>query len=191
MAAQPESARRWPLDFHLGWMAARALQTFFVVGSLPNAYLAWKSGDSLDLVSSLIMLVAVFAFFHRFATGEIDSQGIHYRRYIFSKNLPWQDIREIQWKGNRLIFVRKDKNILVRRLDFVLNPVTSSIPYFRHRQNLDTQLPPILERIHAFISDSPEIVSVPAQSRWIVRLFMTLTTLLVAIMLMRILLAAF
>jgi hypothetical protein len=31
------------------------------------------------------MLPAVFAFFHRFATGEIDSQGIHYRRYIFCK----------------------------------------------------------------------------------------------------------
>ena len=83
MADQSESARRWPVDFHVGWMAARALQTFFVVGSLHNAYLAWKSGDSLDLVSSLIMLVAVFAFFHRFATGEMDSQGIHYRRYIF------------------------------------------------------------------------------------------------------------
>jgi hypothetical protein len=28
MADQFESARRYPVDFHLGWMAARALQTF-------------------------------------------------------------------------------------------------------------------------------------------------------------------
>src|SRR5258708_37343163 len=121
-------------------MAVRALQTFFVVASLQSAYLVRKSGDSLELVSSLIMLVAIFAFVHRFATGEIDSGGIHFRRYIFNTNVPWRGIQEIRWRGSRIIFILKDTNILARRLDFVLNPLTTSIPYFRQPQDLD---PPV------------------------------------------------
>ena len=56
MAKQSEAnPRRWPIDFHFGWMVARAFQTFFVVGSLHNAYLARKSSDVFDLVFSLIL----------------------------------------------------------------------------------------------------------------------------------------
>ena len=183
MADQPESnPRRWPIDFHLGWMAVRALQTFFVVASLQSAYLVRKSGDSLGLVSSLIMLVVIFGFVHRFATGEIDSDGIHYRRYILSKNVPWQGIREIRWRGSRLVFILKDKNILARRLDFILNPLTTSIPYFRHRQDLDTPLPPILERIHALTGDTPPIVSAPAGPKWFFQLVFGLSILLLVFM---------
>jgi len=128
------------------------------------------------------MLVAIFVSFHRFATGEIDAGGVHYRRYIFSKNVPWQGIREMRWRGSRLVFILKDKNILARRLDFFLNPLTSSIPYFRHRHDLDTPLPPILERIHALTGDTLPIVSAPAGPKWFFKLVFGLSILLLVFM---------
>ena len=84
-------------------------------------------------------------------------------------------------------FLSQGGNFLSRRLDFILNPVTSAIPYWRPRHGLDTPLLPILERIHALTGDTPQLVSVPAQSRWIMRAFIGLTLLLVAVMLMRLL----
>jgi hypothetical protein len=150
MGEQSESkSRRWPIDVHLGWMVARGLQTFFLVTTLEGLRLALKSRDVIDLVSGFVMFVAIMAFFHRYSTGELDSNGIYYRRYIREKTLLWQDIREVRWIGSRLIFIASRGNFLVRRVDFVLNPATASVPYFRHRQGLDTSFPPILERIHA------------------------------------------
>ena len=93
----------------------------------------------------------------------------------------------MRWRGSSLIFVRKSANFLSRRLEFFLNPVTSAIPYWRHGHGLGTALLPILERIHALTGDTPQIVSVPAQSRWIMRAFMGLTLSLVAAMFMRLL----
>jgi hypothetical protein len=99
MVEQPESKpRQWPIDFRLGWTVTRGLQTFFVVGTLEGVRLAFKSRDIIDLVSGLLMLLAITAFFHRYATGELGSKGIYYRRYIREKTLGWQDISEIRWK---------------------------------------------------------------------------------------------
>ena len=52
-------------------MAARYMQTFFVIAFLEFGYLAVRSGQVLDLVSSLLIIWVVFAYCHRFATGEI------------------------------------------------------------------------------------------------------------------------
>jgi hypothetical protein len=181
------NSHRWQIDFPLGWMAARAMQAFFLIAFLKFAYLAAESEDILDLVSNLIMICFVFAYCHRFSTGEIDQDGIRFRRYFVERHFCWQDVHEIRWRGSCLIFVLKRGNFLSRRLDFILNPATSAIPYWRHGHGLDTPLLPILERIHALTGDTPQIVSVPAQSRWIMRAFIGLTLLLVAVMLMRLL----
>jgi hypothetical protein len=171
------NSHRWQIDFSLGWMAARAMQAFFLITFLKFAYLAAESGDILDLVSNLIMICFVIR----------SLPPILNRRYFSERHFSWQDVHEIRWRRSSLIFVLKRSNFLSRRLDFILNPVTSAIPYWRHRHGLDTPLLPILERIHALTGDTPQLVSVPAQSRWIMRAFIGLTLLLVAVILMRLL----
>jgi hypothetical protein len=101
------NSHRWQIDFSLGWMAARAMQAFFLIAFLKFAYLASESGDILDLVSNLIMICFVFAYCHRFSTGEIDQNGIRFRRYFSERHFSWQDVHEIRWRGSSLIFVLK------------------------------------------------------------------------------------
>jgi hypothetical protein len=183
----PPASSRWQIASTSGWMAARAIQAFFVIAFLKFGYLAAKSGEVLDLVSNLLMICLVFAYGHRFATGEISQDGVRFRRYFRERQLAWQDVREIRWRGSSLVLILKKGNFLSRRLDFILNPLTAIVPYWRHRQDLDTPLLPILERIHALAGETLEIVSAPAQPRWMVRGFIGLVLLMLAVMLMRLL----
>ncbi len=183
----PPASARWKIDSSFGWMTARAIQAFFVIALLKSAYLAGKADDVSDLISSLLMTGIVFAYCHRFSTGEIFQEGIRFRRYFRERQFGWQDVREIRWRGSSLVFILKKGNFVSRRLDFNLNPLTSFVPYWRHRQGVDTAWLPILERIHALAGETPEIVSAPAQPRWMVRGFIGLVVLMLPVMLVRLL----
>ena len=124
---------------------------------------------SIGLVSYPLKIRVVFAYCHRFATGEIFQDGVRFRRYVSERHFCFSRAE---------IFSHLDS-------DFIFNPETSAIPYWRHRHGLDTPLLPVLERIHALTGDTPQIVSVPAQPRRIMRAFMGLTLLLITVMLMR------
>ena len=165
----PPASSPWQIASCSGWMAARGMQTFFVIAFLEFGYLVARSGQVLRLVSYLLIIWVVFAYCHRFATGEIFQDGVRFRRYFSERHFSF---------SRAVIFSHLDS-------DFIFNPETSAIPYCRHRHGLDTPLLPVLERIHALTGDTPPIASVPAQPRWIMRAFMGLTLLLVTVMLMR------
>jgi hypothetical protein len=170
MADPSESSlRRWPIDFHFGWMAVRALQSFYVIAFLKFVYIDQESGDWLSLVSSLIILGLILAFFHRFATGACDSEGIFYRRYFYENRVPWSDVREVQWHGGKLRFVLAKRNFLNRNLDFILNPFTTLPSYWSQALGGHSPTPAILERIKAFAMETSVGVRAPKQSGSLLR----------------------
>jgi hypothetical protein len=145
------------------------MQAFFVIAFLKFWYLAAKSGEVLDLVS-ILRMICVVAYCHRFATGEISQDGVRFRRFFANGSLPGRMFAKYVGGGALYCsFLRKAISSHVGSASF-LNPLTS-IPYWRHRQGLDTPLLPILDRIHAPAGETPEIVSAAAQPRWMVRGF--------------------
>jgi hypothetical protein len=72
----------------------RFAQLFFVVASLKGAYQDYCEGSYFSAAWNIAVLLGVCAFFHRFASGWIDAEGIHYRRYFQEKTVRWSGIRQ-------------------------------------------------------------------------------------------------
>ena len=124
------SPLQWPLAVRKLWIIARALQLYFVVALFRSASQAYLRGDWVGACSSLLLLVAICGYCHRFATRRVDADGIYYRRCFRGKTLAWPEIRQAQWRGGRIILLLQGR-FPGRRLDFHLNPFTSVVPLLK------------------------------------------------------------
>jgi len=181
---QSKGRRFDQIDAPILWVLVRGAQILLTVTYAKIAYLSSGTDSfSSDLISSIVFLLIVGAFLHRFATGTADSSGIHYRRYFRLKNVAWADVAEIQWVGFRLKVLVKSRGKRKRTIVFLLNPLKTTGAYWANRLGAEVAPPEILERIHALpIETPPAISSAPLYPKWIVRTFMGLVVLMMLVM---------
>jgi hypothetical protein len=180
MREDRETARRsWRIGVWEIWALLRGVELFFIVALLKGALSSFRVGEFSESASAAVLIAVMVAYWHRFAAGSIDATGIHFRRYYRMQTVPWSKLREVRWQGSGIVFVFRSGGWLSRRLDFYLNPLTTLGRFMRERLGGDADLPPILERIKALAGDTVPIVSAVSGSKWRLRFFGAISTLLI------------
>jgi len=177
------------IDSPVLWLFVRGAQMLLTVFYARATYLSLGTDSfAFDLSSLVIMLMIIWVFFRRIATGTADSSGIHYRLYFRAKTVAWADVQGIQWVNFRLRVLIKGRGKRKRTVILLLNPLKSTGAYWAHRLGAEVARPEILERIHALpIETPPAIASAPLYSKWILRVFLGVVVLFVLVLLWRVL----
>lgn len=148
------------------WVFTRLSQLLWLIITLKVIY--HGRGDS-DFAEKSVYYAALFLalsfVLHPFSDGWVDTEGIHYRRYLGLKILLWADVESIWWVGPRLKTVVRGKVFFNRAISFWLDPVEAIKQYRIQQSSGEPEPPAILALIAALPLESPpKIVQGPLKS---------------------------
>jgi hypothetical protein len=175
------------------WTAIRASQFLLVVFFAKAVYLNYHTPAFTEMLWSGILFVVLFLLIpcHAVSTGWADTSGLHYRRYFWLHTLPWIEVKEIRWRGNRLRIVRKKKDFLLNRVVFLLNPFGALPGYFGQRLGGEAALPEVIEKLLAIPKEEEVLlVTSPPVAKWMLRAFAGFALFFFLIVLLKLVLAS-
>lgn len=172
------------IDLPILWVLARGAQVLVTVVFAKFAYTSIGTDAFVENCLSVVgMLLLIYLFLHRLATGTADSFGIHYRRYFQVHSIVWTEVQEVQWVGPRLRVLINGRGKRRKKLVFLLNPLKATGPYWAHRLGAELAPPEILQRVNALpIETPPKMVSGPPYSKWILWTFLGFFILFVLVL---------
>jgi hypothetical protein len=118
------------------WVVARITEAFLLViafrFAITSAHISWHVRTFCILAICLVL-----AYFHNYAWGTADEQGLTFRRYLSKHQASWDDVARVDWVplGPNLIVVTFEKSVgLTKRAKFTLSfkPGERGAPFTSH-----------------------------------------------------------
>ena len=168
------SGRKLPIDSPSLWTGIRAGQFLLIVFFSKSVYLSYHTPEFGYFLWCEIFFILFFLLLpiQAISTGWADTRGIHYRRYLRLRTVPWSDVKEIRWRGSSLRIVRKRQDFLLNRIVFLLKPFSTLQGYYGQRLGFDAPLPNVVESLLAIPKEEEvPIVTTPPAAKWMLRTF--------------------
>jgi hypothetical protein len=116
------------------WVILRLGELLFVASGLFPLVAQRHKVSILLLASAVVLLVLVPVYFHPFAFGCADEQGIVFCRYFKLHFVPWNEVARVEYQ-QRIDFelvVRLDRRVgLIKTVKFAMNFARQEVKAFR------------------------------------------------------------
>ncbi len=102
------------------WMGLRAVTAILLYfGLLLLSSIIRSQHLEPNKICMLAVLASILIFLHPLASGYADRAGIHFRRYLFPRFVPWEEVETVLWSTRQIMVFLKGKRGLQRRIDFL------------------------------------------------------------------------